>query len=138
MFCVPGCYDHAYDEHVDKALALDDKEPITSPLYPEPYPPNQKCTWLISAANNTTVGFKFTDFNLTTGDYVEIRDGNNESDVLLHFYNSSRPKLDHWWTSSGQFLWVRFYSNYEYGGLKGFKMKLQSVKIPEGKFVNTV
>jgi len=128
--CTSGCKGLKVPSKV-----FDDKEPITSPLYPEPYPRSQRCTWLVSAPNGTAVGFKLDDFELATGDYVEIRDGKNESDVLLQLYNITKPRLGHWWTSSGQFLWVRFKSNHDYARLRGFKMKIQFVKIPKGKFV---
>jgi len=128
-FCATAC------KGLDGAPSklVNDKEPITSPLYPEPYPPNTNCTWLVSAPNNTAVGFKVTDFDLATEDYVEVRDGNNETDVPLHFYNRTKPRLDHWWTSSGQFLWIRFKSSNAYKGLGGFKMQIQFLKVPEGK-----
>jgi len=76
---------------------------------------------------------------LATGDYVEIRDGNDETDVLLHYlFNSTKPRLDHWWTSSGLFLWVRFKSSNEYKALRGFKMQIQFVKIPKGRVMKNV
>jgi len=134
LFFVSACKDPDVPSKV-----IDDKELITSPLYPESYPTNQKCTWLVSAPNNTAVGFKLTDCILDTGDYVEIRDGNNETDAVLHFNNSNIPRLHHWWTSSGPFLWIRFRSYFINGHhilIRRFKMQIQFVKTPEGKLVS--
>lgn len=80
---------------------------------------NMKCAWQIVAPENKYIQFAFEYIRLGPGDYVEIRDGMNESSVLLG--NATRAST--WvvlnWFSSGRYLWVKFTSDEEGVG-RGF------------------
>ena len=100
---------------------------ITSPFYPDFYPNNQECTWLVSAPEHQAISFGFKSFDLIQpGDYVEVRDGITEHAVVLK-NSTSKPKLFHWWTSRGQYLWVKFKSDQQIVG-KGFEMNFTFVE----------
>lgn len=114
------------------ATVSNDKELITSPLYPEPYPRHQTCTWIVTAPDDKTVGFKFTDFELAPGDFVEVRDGKNKTDELLNFFNRSKVRLNHWWTSTGQFLLVWFKTINKSNSRGLFRMTIKFVRTPKG------
>lgn len=107
-----------------------DKESITTPFYPEYYPPKKQCLWIVSAPQNHVVAFQFTDYDIGPGDYVDIRDGGtNEAPLLRSFTN--KPKLRHWWFSSGKSIWVKFKSNKHFT-FKGLKIRTNFVKKSQG------
>ncbi|XP_041458355.1 cubilin-like [Lytechinus variegatus] len=88
---------------------------ITTPNYPNNYPVNQRCSWVIDATNATNrVRLETTDFNVEveddcTNDYVEFRDQpvGLEGRVLRYCGSSLPPIFD----SSGQTVKVYFYSD---------------------------
>ncbi|CAI4226071.1 unnamed protein product [Auanema sp. JU1783] len=57
---------------------------INSPLWPQPYPPNDKCYYYITAQRGSVVGINFDFFDLETCcDYVTIYDGPSERSPIL-------------------------------------------------------
>ena len=62
---------------------------LSSPNYPQNYPPNSNCVWKISSPPGTKfVVFHFQDFHLEGSstcsyDYIEIRNGNSPTSHLL-------------------------------------------------------
>ena len=87
---------------------------ISSPMFPDVYPPRQTCRWIISAPQGHRVQLSFHTFQLETClipfictcDYVRIRDGNDEkSPSLGKFCGGNKPPFIQ---SSGRFLWVEF------------------------------
>ncbi|CAJ0597315.1 unnamed protein product [Cylicocyclus nassatus] len=60
---------------------------ITSPLYPNPYPPSTECYYYMTAAPGKVLSFNFTHYDLETCcDYVTIYDGNGiKSPKLVQF-----------------------------------------------------
>jgi len=88
---------------------------FTTPDYPRAYPRMRVCTWIITARALHSVQLRFSAFNLpsaspcTSNDYVEVRNGNSESDPLIGRYcGSSAPSL---LNSTGTMMFVKFVSN---------------------------
>uniref|UniRef100_A0A670I608 CUB domain containing protein 2 n=1 Tax=Podarcis muralis TaxID=64176 RepID=A0A670I608_PODMU len=70
---------------------------ITSPDYPENYPNNAECHWVIQATSNSVIKLIFVDFQMENSeqcnfDYVAIFDGPTMGDTLLgHFCGHVKP-----------------------------------------------
>nr|XP_020470999.1 cubilin [Monopterus albus] len=98
---------------------------IASPRYPAPYPPNQNCSWIITAQepfNHVTLSF--TDFELEmiysncSHDAVEVLDGNNYQAPSIGRYCG--VELPHPVTSFSNSLVVKFISDHSIA-MKGFR-----------------
>ncbi|RXM32121.1 Neuropilin-2 [Acipenser ruthenus] len=104
---------------------------ITSPGYPHEYPPHQRCEWVITAPEPTQkIVLNFNPhFELEKldcrYDYIEIRDGENESADLLgkHCSNIAPPAI----ISSGPVLYIKFASDYAHQGA-GFSLRYEIFK----------
>ncbi|KAK1165586.1 neuropilin-2-like isoform X1 [Acipenser oxyrinchus oxyrinchus] len=104
---------------------------ITSPGYPHEYPPHQRCEWVITAPEPTQkIVLNFNPhFELEKldcrYDYIEIRDGENESGDLLgkHCSNIAPPAI----ISSGPVLYIKFASDYAHQGA-GFSLRYEIYK----------
>lgn len=103
-----------------------DGRSIQSPLYPEYYPPMQTCTWLVTAPQNHSIGFKFIDFDLGPKDYIELKSLNNESTVQLQTINRTR-RLNSWRITNGKNLWVKFVSHQDFT-YKGFQIEIKFLR----------
>lgn len=95
---------------VDNVIPLTGKAGnLFSPLYPHTYPPNMKCTWVITVPDGHFVKLKITSFhleNICNGPTLQIRDGQGESSDLLK--SLCGRKFESSVFSSGRHLWVRF------------------------------
>ena len=60
---------------------------ITSPRYPNSYPPNIDCRWIIHVDSGSQIQLRFSDFTLDGlgGDYVEIRDHSYDGPLIAKF-----------------------------------------------------
>nr|XP_027232332.1 procollagen C-endopeptidase enhancer 1-like [Penaeus vannamei] len=92
---------------------------ITSPSYPEHYPEDTHCTWVIKAPHGEKIALTFVDFDVTgsegcSGDYVSLT-----SDLTSEGqrYCGSQSPGDV--TSDGDILVLRFASNAQ-GSCRGF------------------
>lgn len=89
------------------------------------YPNNKECKWLVKAPKKQFLRFSFQHCMFARGDFLEIRDGLNESAALIvNFTILSGTKQcfgKATWTSSGRYLWVRFKSDKK-DVSKGFYM----------------
>ncbi|KAG7524919.1 neuropilin-1 isoform X2 [Solea senegalensis] len=104
---------------------------LTSPGYPMSYPPSQRCTWVISAPGphqriliNFNPHFDLEDRECKY-DYVEVRDGVDESGQLVGKYCGKiapSPVV-----SSGNQLFIKFVSDYETHGA-GFSIRYEIFK----------
>ncbi|GAA6110160.1 neuropilin-2b isoform X1 [Tachysurus ichikawai] len=101
---------------------------ITTPGYPQEYPPHQDCRWIITApepsqriALNFNPHFELERLDCRY-DFVEIRDGNSESADLLgkHCNNIAPAPI----ISSGPVLHIRFVSDYAHQGA-GFSLRYE-------------
>jgi len=100
-----------------------DNEIITSPLYPDYYPNNQTCTWLVIVPPGQIVGYKFSQLKLGKSDIVELKEGQNAGLIDI-FDKDYTIKETFWATSPSGFLWVKFQSNIDFT-FDGFKMKIK-------------
>ena len=64
---------------------------MSSPSYPNNYPPNTDCIYIISQPTGTVIQLQFLNIDIMVGDnndigdHLEIRDGpSNDSDLLLN------------------------------------------------------
>ncbi|KAM7161687.1 CUB domain-containing protein 2 [Macrochelys suwanniensis] len=96
---------------------------ITSPDYPENYPNNAECRWIIRAVPNSVIKLVFADFQMENNegcnfDYVAVYDGPTMGDMHLSHYcgNMKPPDI----VSSTHELLVVFKSDFNIGG-RGFK-----------------
>lgn len=95
-----------------------------SPSYPSYYPSNMVCTWKITAPSGKRLKLSFNSFSLESGvcstnDYLEVRDGSSSTSVRKGTYcGTYAPTI----TSSGQYLWVRFRSDSQFGN-DGFEAR---------------
>ncbi|KAJ4925504.1 hypothetical protein JOQ06_018234 [Pogonophryne albipinna] len=104
---------------------------LTSPGYPLAYPPSQRCVWVISAPGphqriliNFNPHFDLEDRECKY-DYVEVRDGVDESGQLVGKYCGKiapSPVV-----SSGNQLFIKFVSDYETHGA-GFSIRYEIFK----------
>ncbi|XP_028826652.1 neuropilin-1a isoform X2 [Denticeps clupeoides] len=104
---------------------------LTSPGYPQSYYPSQKCVWVITAPGphqriliNFNPHFDLEDRECKY-DYVEVRDGVDESGQLVGKYCGKiapSPVV-----SSGNQLFIKFVSDYETHGA-GFSIRYEVFK----------
>uniref|UniRef100_A0A3B3DXA5 Neuropilin n=1 Tax=Oryzias melastigma TaxID=30732 RepID=A0A3B3DXA5_ORYME len=104
---------------------------LTSPGYPSSYPASQRCTWVITAPGphqrifiNFNPHFDLEDRECKY-DYVEVRDGVDESGQLVGKYCGKiapSPVV-----SSGNQLFIKFVSDYETHGA-GFSIRYEIFK----------
>ncbi|XP_072275305.1 CUB domain-containing protein 2 [Pyxicephalus adspersus] len=99
---------------------------ITSPDYPDNYPNNAECHWLIRAAPHTNIRLVFTDFQLESQecnfDYVAVLDGSGLDEQVRHYCGTTKPPDI---TSSSNELHVVFKSDFNIGA-RGFKAYFSS------------
>ena len=102
---------------------------LFSPLYPQIYPPNMTCTWMITVPKGKFVKLKISSFFLEifcSGPSLKIRDGQSESSDLLKSFCGR--KFESSLFSSGRHLWVRFHSpNKKYLRGTGFNAVFEAV-----------
>lgn len=87
---------------------------IETPNYPNNYPVDKVCAWVIETQSGNKVVLTFETFALEDNsvcqyDYVLIRDGSSsKSPMVGKFCGTSRPATI---TSTGNFLWIGFRSD---------------------------
>ncbi|KAL3836256.1 hypothetical protein ACJMK2_021695 [Sinanodonta woodiana] len=98
---------------------------IESPNFPNPYPYNRNCTWIIDTSLGNTINMSFSHFDLETHtscryDHLEIRDGENANASLIgNFCGTSLPPPI---ASSGDVLWIQFVSDHSVAR-NGFRLE---------------
>uniref|UniRef100_A0A8C6J312 Uncharacterized protein n=1 Tax=Melopsittacus undulatus TaxID=13146 RepID=A0A8C6J312_MELUD len=99
---------------------------LQSPYYPMSYPDNADCLWQIQVENNFRITLTFRSIQLQGGcqnDYIEIYDGPPNTSPLLGRICSN---YGHTYTSSSNFMAVRFRSDSRYSG-RGFYAEYRSI-----------
>lgn len=92
---------------------------------------NLSCTWFITAPQQQIISFWFTKFDLLQpGDFIEIRDGVNDSAIMINNF-TTKPGLNDRWSSSDNGLWIRFNSDSD-GVATGFNLTWKFVEKQEG------
>ncbi|XP_041824165.1 cubilin [Melanotaenia boesemani] len=109
-------------------IELNDNDPpgyITSPNYPQNYPVNIDCIWVITVPNGEAVQIDFEDFYIEpvsscSYDYLELRDGSTlNSDLISRLCGNTRPSTQH---STGPAMLLRFRTDHSVTH-QGFKAK---------------
>ncbi|XP_021504160.1 cubilin isoform X2 [Meriones unguiculatus] len=105
-------------------IITDSSDTISSPLFPEKYPHNQNCTWILEAQppfNHITLSFMHFQLQSNincTQDFVEILDGkDHDAPVRGRYCGTSLPQPIR---SFGSALTVRFVSD-SVGNFDGFQ-----------------
>ena len=112
---------------------------LTSPSYPNPYPNNAECDYLISQPNGTCVNLTVEAFDVEgiagcSTDFLEIREGMDTDSFLLGKFCGSTIGSDMPTSiqSTQQNLRISFRSNYFVNG-EGFAMKYEASNCAGGK-----
>lgn len=102
---------------------------INSPGFPNRYPSNRDCTWVITVPAGQQIKLNISKFDLekqafphkcNLGDYLQIRNGASENAPLIgSFCGTGIPKYI---TSTGHSLYLRFHSDFYLAGL-GFQLQ---------------
>ena len=107
---------------------------ITSPRYPDSYPANKDCTWLISVSGNRKISLMFTQFDVYQGanskscsdDFLEVRNGLTDISPQIggKYCNGNRTMLI---TTRGNMVRIYFHSGSASLAHKGFQIHHLSV-----------
>ncbi|XP_026220523.1 neuropilin and tolloid-like protein 2 isoform X1 [Anabas testudineus] len=107
---------------------------FSSPNYPNTYPPNKECLYVLEAQPRQRIELQFDKtFYIEASfecrfDHIEVRDGPfSFSPLINRFCGSASPGLV---LSSGRFMWIRFFSDEELEGI-GFQVKYTFTADPE-------
>ncbi|XP_070842448.1 cubilin [Chaetodon trifascialis] len=119
----------AYSQACGGFIVLNDNDPpgyITSPNFPQNYPQNIDCIWVISVPNGEAVQIDFEDefYIEPTGscvnDYLELHDGStSEAGLISRLCGNTLPSTQH---STGSSMMLRFRTDSSVTH-KGFKAK---------------
>ncbi|NXQ33046.1 NETO1 protein, partial [Alaudala cheleensis] len=90
---------------------------FTSPNYPNKYPPDRECVYIIEAAPRQCIELHFDEkYSIEPSweckfDHIEVRDGPfGFSPILGRFCGQQNPPMI---KSSGRFLWIKFFADAE-------------------------
>uniref|UniRef100_A0A3Q4HHJ3 Cubilin (intrinsic factor-cobalamin receptor) n=1 Tax=Neolamprologus brichardi TaxID=32507 RepID=A0A3Q4HHJ3_NEOBR len=110
-------------------IEVNDNDPpgyITSPNYPQNYPQNIDCIWVITVPNGEAVQIDFEDqfyIEPTSScmyDYLELRDGStSNNNIISRLCGNTRPSTQH---STASSMWLRFRTDTSVTH-QGFKAK---------------
>ncbi|XP_048450185.1 neuropilin and tolloid-like protein 2, partial [Rhincodon typus] len=107
---------------------------FASPNYPNAYPPNRECIYILEAAQRQRIELTFDEpYSIEPSwdcrfDHLEVRDGPfGFSRVINRYCGQKSPSLI---KSSGRFLWIKFTSDEELEGF-GFRAKYSFVPDPD-------
>ncbi|CAB1340813.1 unnamed protein product [Coregonus sp. 'balchen'] len=119
----------AHSQACGGGIELSDSDPpgyITSPNYPQNYPQNVDCIWVITVPNGESVQIDFEDeFDIEPTsncfyDYIELLDGaTSDADSMAKLCGNTRPSTQH---STGSTMYLRFRTDASITH-KGFKAK---------------
>ncbi|KAJ8670094.1 hypothetical protein QAD02_001353 [Eretmocerus hayati] len=103
---------------------------IRSPGYPEKYPKNKNCVWIIEARNKFQVTATFNSFQLENSsnciyDFLEVRSGSQDNSPLLGKFCGSRIEQEI--TSMTNQMFIKFVSDSS-SQRQGFEIYWRSTK----------
>ncbi|XP_060100053.1 neuropilin and tolloid-like protein 1 isoform X2 [Heteronotia binoei] len=109
---------------------------FTSPNYPNKYPPDRECVYIIEAAPRQCIELHFDEkYSIEPSweckfDHIEVRDGPfGFSPIIGRFCGEQNPpKIK----SSGRFLWIKFFADGELESL-GFSARYNFTPDPDFK-----
>ncbi|XP_014475365.1 PREDICTED: cubilin [Dinoponera quadriceps] len=92
---------------------------IASPSYPNSYPLNSECVWILNTSPGNRISLTFSQFDVEASencdmDYVEVRENSGIGKLINVFCGKDATTI----TSSGK-LWIKFKSD-DSGTAKGF------------------
>ncbi|XP_070534296.1 low-density lipoprotein receptor-related protein 2-like isoform X2 [Ptychodera flava] len=101
---------------------------ITSPNYPQDYPPRSLCVWLISTTFLNKIRLEFLDFETEFSyDFVEYGIGDDPDDATTSIKKISGNDIPSSYISPAHQLWVRFTSD-NIVNRRGFRARLKFVE----------
>ncbi|GLG98263.1 Cubilin homolog [Gryllus bimaculatus] len=103
------------------------EENVTSPGYPNNYPPNVHCAWAVTFPEELRITIKFNAMQLEetcSNDYLLIYNGPLPTSPLIDRFCGSHLREDI--ISQGNTLWIEFHSNGD-SQFKGFSLSLSSL-----------
>jgi hypothetical protein len=85
---------------------------ISSPYYPNPYPGNRECVYIISQTAGTYVNLNFLHFDIEGSydcgyDYLEIRDGDTANSTLMGRFCGDATLIPPPMTSTHNYVWIK-------------------------------
>ncbi|XP_041123718.1 neuropilin and tolloid-like protein 2 isoform X2 [Polyodon spathula] len=114
---------------------------FTSPNYPDTYPPNKECVYILEAAPRQRIELSFDDPYYVEPsfecrfDHLEIRDGPFGFSPLIDRYCG--PKSPGLVRSTGRFMWIKFTTDEELEGL-GFQVTYEFVSDPDFTYLGGI
>ncbi|XP_014325359.1 neuropilin and tolloid-like protein 2 isoform X1 [Xiphophorus maculatus] len=122
------------NRHCGTWVRKSDGGSFSSPNYPNTYPPNKECLYVLEALPRQRIELQFSKiFQIEASfecrfDHIEVRDGPFSFSTLINRYcGTANPGRI---LSSGRFMWIRFYSDDELEG-KGFQVQYTFTADPE-------
>ncbi|XP_014826822.1 PREDICTED: neuropilin and tolloid-like protein 2 isoform X3 [Poecilia mexicana] len=122
------------NRHCGTWVRKSDGGSFSSPNYPNTYPPNKECLYVLEALPRQRVELQFSKiFQIEASfecrfDHIEVRDGPFSFSTLINRYcGTANPGRV---LSSGRFMWIRFFSDDELEG-KGFQVQYTFTADPE-------
>lgn len=93
---------------------------ITSPSYPNSYPLNAECVWILNTSPGNKITLVFSEFDVESNencdlDYLEIREGSGIGKLISVFCGKDIAEI-----TTSNTLWIKFKSDGS-GTAKGFK-----------------
>ncbi|XP_037000669.1 neuropilin and tolloid-like protein 2 [Artibeus jamaicensis] len=114
---------------------------FASPSYPDSYPPNKECVYVLEAAPRQRIELTFDEhFYIEPSfecrfDHLEVRDGPfGFSPLIDRFCGVRSPPLIR---STGRFMWVKFSSDEELEGM-GFRAKYSFIPDPDFTYLGGI
>ncbi|KAM6252861.1 neuropilin and tolloid-like protein 2 isoform 1-T1 [Porphyrio hochstetteri] len=114
---------------------------FASPNYPNMYPPNQECIYILEAAPRQRIELTFDEpYYIEPSfecrfDHLEVRDGPFGFSPLINRYCGLKsPALIR---STGRFMWIKFTSDEELEG-KGFQAKYSFIPDPDFTYLGGI
>ncbi|CAN8186668.1 unnamed protein product [Coccothraustes coccothraustes] len=114
---------------------------FASPNYPNMYPPNQECIYILEAAPRQRIELTFDEpYYIEPSfecrfDHLEVRDGPFGFSPLINRYCGLKsPALIR---STGRFMWIKFISDEELEG-KGFQAKYSFIPDPDFTYLGGI
>ncbi|XP_050797782.1 neuropilin and tolloid-like protein 1 isoform X6 [Gopherus flavomarginatus] len=109
---------------------------FTSPNYPNKYPPDRECIYIIEAAPRQCIELHFDEkYSVEPSweckfDHIEVRDGPfGFSPIIGRFCGQQNPPII---KSSGRFLWIKFFADGELESM-GFSARYNFTPDPDFK-----
>ncbi|XP_077863274.1 uncharacterized protein LOC144346275 [Saccoglossus kowalevskii] len=93
---------------------------IYSPNYPGKYPDDQNCIWTITVEDNHIIQLNILMDNISVCDFLDIKDGGDVIAPLITWHNMTVY-------STGNILWLQFYSDSYMDANLGFALTYQAV-----------